>query len=76
MGLSKTTLNQLVALNDSELIEGLGLLNELKETALGQVIIPLIEEAISTKRSPVANLKQKGSKRLSQWAKIALPIAR
>jgi hypothetical protein len=66
LGLSKTTLIQLIALNDSELLEGLGL---LKEKAIGQVIIPLIEDAISTKRSPVANLKQKGSKRLSQWAK-------
>jgi hypothetical protein len=49
LGLSKTTLTQLVALNDSELMEGLGI---LKETALGQIIIPLIEEAISTREHP------------------------
>ena len=66
LGLSKTTLTQLIALSDSELIEGLVL---LEKTTIGQVLIPSISEAIKAKRSPIANLKQKGSKRLSQWAK-------
>ncbi len=66
LGVSLGALEQLIALSDEQLADGIG---RIEHSAIASALLPLIEMAIKAKKSPAAYLKAQGKTRLRMWAK-------
>ncbi|NJK51245.1 hypothetical protein HC931_26910 [Candidatus Gracilibacteria bacterium] len=66
LGVSLGALEQLIALSDEQLCDGIG---RIEHSAIASALLPLIEMAQKAKKSPSAYLKAQGKTRLRMWAK-------
>jgi hypothetical protein len=66
LGVSLGALEQLIALSDEQLADGIG---RIEHSAIASALLPLIEMAQKAKKSPAAYLKAQGKTRLRMWAK-------
>jgi hypothetical protein len=66
LGVSLGALEQLIALSDEQLSEGI---EKIEHSAIASALLPLIEMAQKAKKSPTGYLKAQGKTRLRMWAK-------
>lgn len=66
LGVSLGALEQLIALSDEQLADGI---KKIEHSAIASALLPLIEMAQKAKKSPAAYLKAQGKTRLRMWAK-------
>lgn len=66
LGVSLGALEQLIALSDEQLCDGI---EKIEHSAIASALLPLIEMAQKAKKSPTGYLKAQGKTRLRMWAK-------